>query len=185
MGPELTSIEHWGAAGDEPLGPMRENKLRDSKLGTWLVALAVAGAASIHAAPTARNAASAVQPKGATAMCSVTRNVRRVRITAPASLRREATTSKLKRDFMVPPPPPTPCVLPPGFDFSTMEPAQQNAVREQELREAQTQDSPKTHNESAAREQNPQQSDQELQNADEELQAALRSSLLTADLWKR
>ena len=49
----------------------------------------VAGAAGIHGAPTGRNSASAVQPKGETAIYGVTRNsvVRGVRPAAPASLR--------------------------------------------------------------------------------------------------
>ena len=97
----------------------------------------------------------------------------------------EAKTSKSKKGLMVPPPPPTPCVLPPAFGFSPLQPAQPSAAAQQQLLQAQAQDSPKTDNQAAAREKTPQQSDQELQAADQELQAALRSSLLTEGKWKR
>lgn len=105
----------------------------------------------------------------------------------------EAKTSKSKRGFLIPPPPPTPCVWPPGFGFFPMQPAQQDAAPQQQLQHAQAQASPKPLNQAAAaRENTPQQSDQELQAADlelqaadQELQAALRSSRLTVGEWKR
>jgi hypothetical protein len=115
----------------------------------------------------------------------------------------EAKTSKLKKTFMVPPPPPTPCVLPPAFGFFPMQPAQQDAAAQQQLQQAQSQASPETDDQSAARENTPQQltaaagrtegtqsaalvvANQELQAADQELQAALRSSLVTVDEWRR
>jgi len=97
----------------------------------------------------------------------------------------EAKPSKSKKGFMVPPPPPTPCVLPPEFSFFPMQPAQQQGAPEQQLQQAQAQASPETDNQAAARENTLQQSDQELQAADHELQAAIRSSLLTVSEWKR
>lgn len=252
----------------------------------------VAGAAGIHDAPTGRNSASAVQPKGETAIYGVTRNsvVRGVRPAAPASLRvvdrsaaqhygsssgahrilasdrdetgtrensrrhphngnhtarsnagdsgsgggmlpalspqskpitnnpmdfmnqgfnqgftfpvtempkaAEAKTSKSKKGFMVPPPPPTPCVLPPAFGFFPMQPAQQHAAPQQQLQQAQAQASPKTHNQAAARENTPLQptaasgrteatQSAALDVADQELQAALSSSLRTVGEWTR
>jgi hypothetical protein len=139
----------------------------------------VADAAGIHDVTTGRNSASAVHPKGETAVYGVTKAA-------------EAKTSKSKKGFLVPPPPPTPCVLPPGFGLFPMQPAQQYAALQQQLQQAQAQASPLIHNQSAARENTPQQSDQELQAADRELQAAdqklqaaLRSSLLTDGEWKR
>jgi hypothetical protein len=98
--------------------------------------------------------------------------------------------------FMVPPPPPTPCVLPPAFGFFPMQPAQQHAAPQQQLQQAQAQASPKTHNQAAARENTPQQptaasgrteatQSAALVVADQELQAALSSSLLTVREWTR
>jgi len=130
----------------------------------------VVGAAGIHAAPTVRNPAITVQPKGETA--------------APAPKAGEAKTSTSKKGFLVPPPPATPCILPPEFRFF-VQPAQQHAASEQQLQQTQAQASPETHNETAARESAAQQSDQELQAADQELEAALRSSHLTVDEWTR
>lgn len=97
----------------------------------------------------------------------------------------KAKTSQSKRLFLVPPPPPTPCALPPEFGSFPMQPAQQYAAPQQQLQQAQAQDSPLTRNQAAAGQNAPQQSDQELQAADQELEAALRSSLLTAGEWKR
>jgi len=191
----------------------------------------VAGAAGIDGAPSGRNSASAVQPKGETAIYGVTRNsvVRGVRPAAPASLRdvdrsaaqhypmdfmsqrfnegftfpvtempkaAEAKTSQSKKGFMIPPPPPTPCVLPPAFGFFPMQPAQQDAAPKQQLQQAQAQASPKTHNQAAARENTPQQptaasgrteasQSAALDVADQELQAAMSSSLRTVGEWTR
>ena len=108
----------------------------------------------------------------------------------------EAKTAKPKKGFMVPPPPPTPCVLPPAFGFFLMQPAQQHAALQQQLQQAQAQASPKTHNQTAAREDTPQQptaasgrteatQSAALVDADQELQAALNSSLRTVGEWKR
>jgi hypothetical protein len=108
----------------------------------------------------------------------------------------EAKTSKSKKGFMVPPPPPTPCVLPPEFGFFTMQPAQQHAALQQQLQQAQAQASPKTHNQGATREDTPQQptaasgtteaiQSAALDVADQELQAALNSSLRTVGEWTR
>jgi len=98
------------------------------------------------------------------------------------------------RDLLVPPPPPTPCVLPPEFGF--FQPAQQYAAPQQVLQQAQAQAFPKTHNQSAARESAPQQptaasgkteatQSAVLVDADQELQAALSSSLRTVGEWTR
>jgi hypothetical protein len=108
----------------------------------------------------------------------------------------EAKTSKSKKGFMVPPPPPTPCILPPAFGFFPMQPAQQYAALQQQLQQAQAQASPKTHNQAAARENTPQQptaasgrteatQSAALVAADQELQAALSSSLRTVGEWTR
>jgi hypothetical protein len=186
----------------------------------------VAGAADIHGAPTGRNSASAVQPKGETAINGVTRNsvVRGVRPAAPASLRdvdrsaqhygsssgahlalasdrdetgtRENSRPHTHNGFLVPPPPPTPYVLPPAFGFFPMQPAQQHAALQQQLQQAQAQASPKTHDQAAARENTPQQPTADfgtteatqsaaLGAADQELQAALNSSLHTVSKWTR
>ena len=191
----------------------------------------VAGAAGIHGAPTGRNSASAVQPKGETAINGVTRNsvVGGVRPAAPASLsdvdrsaaqhygsssrahrtlasdRDETGTRENSRRhipngnhtaFMVPPPPPTPCFLPPAFGLFPMQPAQQYAAPHQQLQQAQAQASPKTDNQAAARENTPQQptaasgrteatQSAALVDADQQLQAALSSSLRTVGKWTR
>lgn len=108
----------------------------------------------------------------------------------------EEKTPKSKKGFMIPPPPATPCVLPPGFGFYPMQPAQQHAEPQQQLQQAQAQASPETHNQSAARENTPQQptaasgrtevtQSAALGVADQELQAALSSSLRTVGEWKR
>jgi hypothetical protein len=107
----------------------------------------------------------------------------------------EAKTSKSKKDFMVPPPPPTPCVLPPAFGFFLMQQAQQHAAPQQQLQQAQAQASPKTHNQAAARENTQQPTaasgrteatqSAALDAADQELQAALSSSLRTVGEWRR
>jgi hypothetical protein len=108
----------------------------------------------------------------------------------------EAKTSKSKKGFLVPPPPPTPCVLPPAFGFFPMQSAQQYAALQQQLQKAQAQASPKTHNQAAARENTPQQltaayggteatQSAALVGADQELQAALSTSLRTVGEWTR
>jgi len=114
----------------------------------------VVGAAGIHAAPTVRNPAITVQPKGETA--------------APAPKAGEAKTSTSKKGFLVPPPPATPCVLPSEF---------------QQLEQTQAKASSKTHNQTAAGENTPQQSDgtdpsqsAALESADQDLEAAVKSS---------
>lgn len=106
---------------------------------------------------------------------------------------RENSRRHTHNDFLVPPPPPTPCVLSPAFGFSPMQPAQQNAAFQQQLQQAQAQASPKTHND---RENTPQQptaasgrteatQSAALVAADQELQAALNSSLHTVGEWTR
>jgi len=186
---QYTSLEATG----------RDRPARDSKLGTWLLASAVISVTTLYticnpkseprsvaqtvkvskqlsadSAPTGRNPASTVQANGETAFPATE---------MPKAA--EAKTSKSKKDFMVPPPPPTPCVLPPAFGPFPMQPAQQHTTSQQQLQQAQAEPSPETDNQSAAREHAPQESDQELQAADQELQAAIRSSLLTVGEWKR
>jgi hypothetical protein len=152
----------------------------------------VASAAGIQGAPTGCNPVSAFEPQGETPIHGVIRNsvTRGVRPAAPASLRDVDSSAAQHHgcsgaQFMVPPPPPTPCVLPPEFGSFLMQPAQQQAPPQQQLQQAQAQASPNTHNQAAALENTPQQSDQDLQAADQELQAALHSSLVTVDEWKR
>lgn len=109
---------------------------------------------------------------------------------------RENSPRHAHNGFLVPPPPPTPCVLPPAFGFVTMQPSQEHAALQQELQQAQAQASPKTNNQSAARANTPQQStaafgrteatqSAALVDADQELQAALSSSLRTVGEWTR
>jgi hypothetical protein len=99
-------------------------------------------------------------------------------------------------DFLVPPPPATPCVLQPAFGFFSMQPAQQLAAPKQQLQPAQAQASPRDHDQDAAQENTPQQSTEAsgkteatqsaaLVAADQELQAALKSSQLTVGKWTR
>jgi hypothetical protein len=190
----------------------------------------VAGAAGIHGAPSGRNSASSVQPKGETGNHTGRSNAGdsgsgggmlpalspqskpmtnnpmdymnqgfNEGLTFPVTempKAAEAKTSKSKKGFMIPPPPPTPCVLPPAFGFFPMQPAQQDAAPQQQLQQAQVQASPKTHNQSAARENEPQQptaasgiteasQSAALDVADQELQAALSSSLRTMGEWTR
>jgi hypothetical protein len=147
----------------------------------------VAGAAGIHGVPTGR-VVPGVRPAAAASLRDVARSAAQHDFTFPTTempKAAEAKTSKSKNGFMVPPPPPTPCVLPPAFAFFPMQPAQQDAEPQQQLQQAQAQSSDNAHNQSAARENAPQQSDQELQAADQELQEALRSSLRTVGEWKR
>jgi hypothetical protein len=158
----------------------------------------VSGAAGTHGVPTGRNSASAVQPKGETAIYGVTRNsvVRGVRPVAPVSSGQgftfpatempkaaEAKTSKSKKGFMVPPPPAAPCVLPPEFGYFLKQPAQEDAAPQQQLQQAQAQAaSGRTEATQSAALVG---ADQELQAADQELQTALRSSLRTVGEWTR
>jgi hypothetical protein len=127
--------------------------------------------------PAVRNSATAPQPKGQTILAS---GRHQTGTKAP-----EVKTSKSENGFMVPPPPATPCVLPPEFDLLPMQPGQKGGASQQQLKQAQAQASSKTDNEDAAGEKTPQQSDPELQAADEELEAALRSSLRTVGEWTR
>ncbi len=92
----------------------------------------------------------------------------------------EAKPSKSKDSFLVPPPPPTP--VPPGLNLFPMQP---DAASLQQLQQAQAQDSTLGQIQSAAREITPQQSDPDLQNIDQELEAAMRSSQLRGGQWKR
>ncbi len=94
-----------------------------------------------------------------------------------------AKTVKSETSFMVPPPPPTPVVLPSGFGLLPGQPEQQ--ALQQQLLQAQAQDSLITHNQSATGDIRPQQSDPDLQAVDQELEAAMRSSQLRAREWKR
>jgi hypothetical protein len=95
----------------------------------------------------------------------------------------EAKTSKSKKGFLVPPPPPTPFVLPPAF----------GSFSEQQLQQAQAQASPKAHNQAAVRENTPQHTtaaseanqSAALGDAEQELQAAVRRSLRTVGEWTR
>ncbi len=107
-----------------------------------------------------------------------------------------AKASKSKIDFLVPPPPATPCVLPPASGIYSMQPAQQQAWFQQQLQQAQAQAGSKTHNQAATSEKTPQQptaasgrneatQPAALDEADQELQAALSSSLRTVSEWKR
>ncbi len=136
----------------------------------------VAGAAGIDGAPSGRNSASAVQ--GFT--FPVTEMPKAAR----------AKTSKSKKGLLVPPPPPTPWVLPPAYGFVP------DAEPQQQLQQAEAQASPKTHNQAADRENTPQQltaasggieatQSAALVDADQELQAALSSSLRTVGAWTR
>jgi hypothetical protein len=168
----------------------------------------VARAAGVHAAP------SAVQPKGETGNHTVSSNagesgagggmlpdlsLQSKAITnnpmdsmnqgtsfpvAEMPKAAEGKTSKSKKGLMVPPPPPTPCVLPPGFGFLPVQPTEQDAADQQQLQQAQashnthdqnttpTAASGKTEAQSAA-----------LDAADKELQAAVNSSLRTVGEW--
>jgi hypothetical protein len=90
--------------------------------------------------------------------------------------------------FLVPPPPPTPCVLPSALGFLPMQPAQQHASLQQlqQLQQAQAQALPTTHNQNAVSlrtEAN--KSSALVDDADQELQAALNSSLRTVGEWTR
>ncbi|HEY9733117.1 MAG TPA: hypothetical protein V6C89_14465 [Drouetiella sp.] len=104
-----------------------------------------------------------------------------------------ALSKQSKKGFLVPPPPPTPCVLPPGFGGFPMQPAQQYAAFQQQLQEAQAQASAGTHIKAAGRENLPEQStaasgkgeSAELVAADQKLQSALKSSLHTVGEWTR
>lgn len=96
----------------------------------------------------------------------------------------EAKPSRPINGFMVPPPPATPCVLPPEFGFVPMQAARRDAA-------------PTTaHYQSAALPNSPAQSaagsgpteasqSAELDVAEQNLEAAMNSSLRTADEWKR
>lgn len=108
----------------------------------------------------------------------------------------EAKTSKLKRGFLVPPPPPTPCILPSALGFFPMQSVQQYATAQQQLQQAQAQASPNTHNQSGVRESMAQQPTvasgrteatqaAALGDADQKLQSALNSSLHTVGEWTR
>jgi len=147
----------------------------------------VAGAAGIHVAPTGRNSASAVQPKGETGNHTARSNAgdsgsaggmlpplspqsKPMTDNTEMPKAAETKTSKSKKGFMIPPPPPTPCVLPPAFDFFPMQPAQQDAAPQQPtVASGRTEAS-----QSAA-----------LDVADQELQAALSSSISTVGEWTR
>lgn len=98
--------------------------------------------------------------------------------------------------MLVPPPPPTPCVLPPESGIFPMKPGQQYAALQQQLEQAQMQASLKSHNQAADRDNTPQQptsasgrteatQDAALVDADQELQAAVKSSLHTVGEWTR
>lgn len=89
--------------------------------------------------------------------------------------------------FLVPPPPPTPCVLPSALGFFPLQPAQQHAAlrQQQQLEQAQAQASLTTHNQTAVSLKTEATKSAALVDADQELQAALSSSLRTVGEWTR
>ncbi|MBS1956028.1 MAG: hypothetical protein JST89_17725 [Cyanobacteria bacterium SZAS-4] len=163
---------------------------------------------AVQGAPTGDNSANSVQPKDETAI-GMTRNsvVRGTHSAAPAGLRdadhsaalHYGTSSGVHRtiaSILVPPPPPTPCVLPPELGFFPMQPAQQHAGLQQLLRQEQALASSKFYNQTADREATPKQptaasgrtegtQSDALVAADKELQAAMNSSLHTVGEWTR
>lgn len=95
-----------------------------------------------------------------------------------------AKTPKPKSGFLVPPPPATPCVLPPEFASFAMQPAQQDAASQQS-----TADSGRSEDAQAAAlavaDQKRLANDHDLQSIEQELQTALHSSLGTVREWTR
>ncbi len=173
-----------------------------------------------------RNSASAVQPTGVTAIDDVTRHsvvgerpaqeasLNKVDHTAAqldgstggahrtlASNRTETgTRENISRhspnSLLVPPPPPTPYVLPPAFGSFPMQPGQQLAADQQQSLQAQDQasqmadiegaGSEKTlHKSTAASSKTEAAQSAALVNADRELQTAVKSSLHTVSEWTR
>ncbi|RTL39745.1 MAG: hypothetical protein EKK48_17895 [Candidatus Melainabacteria bacterium] len=105
----------------------------------------------------------------------------------------ETRTSKLKTGFLVPPPPPTPCILPSALGLFPMQSDQQYLAAQQQLQQAQAQASLNTHKHAGNMTQQPTaasgrtegtQSDA-LVDADQKLQSALNSSLHTVGEWTR
>jgi hypothetical protein len=86
---------------------------------------------------------------------------------------------------LVPPPPPTPCVLPPAFGSFPMQSAQQHAALQQQLQQAQAQagNTPQQPTEASGRTEATQSAG--LVSADQEFQAALNSSLRTVSKFRR
>lgn len=108
----------------------------------------------------------------------------------------EAKFSKSNKGFLVPPPPPTPYVLPSALGFFPMQSAQQYAAAQQQLQQVQAEASFKTHNQTDASENMPHKTgtasgrteaaqSAALGDADQELQSALKSSLHTVGEWTR
>ncbi len=183
---------------------VKPRKARNSMLGKWLLALAVISATTLYtichpnwvpslvaqpvaqpvkiakklSVPSVRSAAPASSTDDDRSAAGTSSGAHR----APAEIPKaaEAKPSKSKDSFLVPPPPPTP--VPPGLDLFPMQP---DAASQQQLQQAQAQDSPLGQIQSAAREITPQQSDQDLQNIDQELEAAMRSSQLRGGQWNR
>lgn len=144
---------------------------------------AVAGAVDIHGAPSGRNSASVFQPKGETGNHAARSNDRDSGSGGAMPKAAQAKTSKPETRLMVPPPPAPPYVLPPASGLYTMQPDQQDSASQASL---------ETHNQDATRENTPQQAtavsgttDAALDDAEQELQAALKSSLSRAGEWKR
>lgn len=191
---------------------VKPRKASNSKLGKWLLALAVISATTLYTICHPNWVPSLVaQPVAQPVKIAKKLSVTGVRPAAPVSLKDvdrsaagtksgahralasdgdegstempkapEAKPSKSKDSFLVPPPPPTP--VPPGLDLFPMQP---DAASKQQLQQAQAQDSTLGQIQSAAREIAPQQSDQDLQNIDQELEAAMRSSQLRGGQWRR
>jgi hypothetical protein len=129
----------------------------------------VAGAAGIHVAPSGGNSASTVPPKGETANHTASRN---------SGDSAEAKTSKSKNALMVPPPPATPCLLPPALGSFPAQPAQQDAAPQQERENTPQQPTAASGTTEASQ-------SAALDAAEQELQAALKSSQRTVGEWTR
>lgn len=109
---------------------------------------------------------------------------------------RENISRHSPNSFLVPPPPPTPYVLPPAFGSFPMQPGQQLAADQQQLLQAQDQASSMADIEGAGREKTPHKQtaasskteaaqSAALIDADRELQTAVKSSLHTVSEWTR
>lgn len=96
----------------------------------------------------------------------------------------EAKTSKSKKGFLVPPPPATPCVLPPAFGFFPMQPAQQHTAPQQQYNQAAAGEST-AQQPTAASDRTEATQSAGVGDAEQELQAAMRRSLRTVGEWTR
>ena len=162
----------------------------------------VAGAEGTHGADSGRNSARAVRSNGETASHIATGNARdsgsggaTVPALSPQSKTvtnnpempkaAEAKASKSKDGFMVPPPPATPCILPPSLGSFPMQAAQQEATPQHQVQQAQGQASPTPQQPTAASGTTEAAQSAELDDAEKELQAALNSSRRTVGEWTR